>query len=236
MGHVTRPFPGPQPMPHTCTLPGCGSAVLARFSPYCQRHRQAQRRHGHPLQTAIRATEVAPWLRLIAKRQAENPNNEAFAILRGRWDSMVGQALAYQSTADSGTSFVRIESLIAQQLVTVAGSADADTVVRTALALGMHLQDDPRRYISDTAVLYQMARRVLKLAPRSIGRSWDHKKQTSRTFQRDLPARVLERLGVRLNEAFGGAAAQLYAIEQARLPLEEVERRQLAAGLQSLKG
>lgn len=223
-------------MTRQCTVQGCRSSVRSPWSPICPKHRKALGRHGHPLQTAIKAPEVAPFVKLIAKRQADNANNEAWAILRRRWSLMVEAAQAISASVSAGNPYVREEAQAAQLLLTVAGAADADAVARAAMSVGMHAQADPKRYRSDGAVVYQMARKVLRLAPQSIGRYWCNKTRTSRTVRRDIPPRVLHRIAVRLNEAYGGAAAQLWAIEQARVPPAEAERRQLGNALSDLKG
>lgn len=223
-------------MTRPCSIPGCASPVRALYSPLCSGHRRTLGRHGHPLQTAISVPEVTPFLKLIAKRQAENPDNKAFAILRDRWAAIADAARAAVAAMQDGRAFVRHDARAASLLLGVAEAVDADTVVRTALAMVMHEQANPGRYRNDTAVQYQLAKRVLRLATSSCGRTWDNKARVSRTYHRDIPPKVLQRIASRLIEAFAAPGVQLYAIEQARLPPEEVERLQLAEGLRSLKG
>lgn len=209
--------------------------MLSRFSPYCQAHRQALGRNGHPLQTAIKAPDVAPWVKLVAKRQADNPTSEAWAILRSRWQAIADAAAQSLAAVDAGKVYQRHEATAAKLLRGVADAAPADTVVCTAMGAVMHRWADPRRYLSDQAALYQLARQVLRLAPTSTGRYWDHKARVSRTVRKEVPPKVLARIASILNDAFGGPAAQLYAIEQSRVPPEEVERRKLADALKGLQ-
>jgi hypothetical protein len=222
-------------MTRSCSIQGCRSVVLSRFSPYCPAHRQALGRNGHPLQTAIKVPEVAPFAKLIAKRQADNPTSEAWTILRGRWQAVAEAAAEVLAAVDAGKVYQRHEAAAARLLRGVADAAPADTVVCTAMAAVMHRCSDPRRYLSDQSALYQLARQVLRLAPSSSGRYWDHKARVSRTVRKEVPPKVLARVASILNGAFGGPAAQLYAIEQSRVPPEEVERRTLADALQGLQ-
>lgn len=229
------PPPGFVRPSRSCTVAGCRSPVRSPYSPYCSGHRRTLGRHGHPLQTAIKAPEIAPLLKLIAQRQAENPDNKAFAILRDRWGAMVASARATVAAMDAGEAYSRLTVRAASLLIGVAETAAADAVVRTALAMVMHAQANPGRYRCDTAVRFELAKKVLRLAPSSCGRTWDHKARVTRTRHRDIPPKVLQRIAAALMEAFAGPGAQLHAIEQARLPPEEVERRQVIEGLNSLK-
>ena len=103
------------------------------------------------------------------------------------------------------------------------------------MAVVMLRQSQPHKFQSDRAVTFQVARQVLRLAPREMPRYWDHKRQAVRTVHRDHPARVLELFGEKLVETFGGAAAQLHLIELRRKPPEQVEAEQLTAALASLR-
>jgi hypothetical protein len=69
----------------------------------------------------------------------------------------------------------------------------------------------------------------------SLGKYWDHKTRKTRTVHREIPPRALALIAGKLNEAFAGAAAQLWAIEQTRRTPEEVESQALASALESLK-
>lgn len=218
-----------------CSVQGCTTRVTARFSPLCPAHRQAFRRHGHPEQSCIRPRELAPFVKLIAKRQADNADSPAWAILRSRWAAHVDASLAVVDTMQAGKAYVKAEAEVARLVHSLAGAADADKVLRAVMAVVMHSRADPRRYRDDRAVQFQAARAAMRLAPGCMGRYYDQKARTSRTVRRDVPPRVLSLLGSKLMEAFGGAAAQLHHIEVNRVPPAEVERRKLAAALEALK-
>lgn len=217
-----------------CSVRGCASPARS-YSPLCSRHRHAQGRNGHPQQLAIKAADLAPFVALIAKRQAENEGSKAWDILRSRWAHIVDQAQAYLAMVESGKAYQRHQEKAAQLILGVSRAASADCVIRHAMAVGLHFEARPDSYHGDLAKPFQMARRVLRLAPMSVGRYWDNKTKKSRTVQRDIPPRALAVVAHQLNEAFGFAAKQLHEVEVNRVPPAEVERRELAAALGSLK-
>ena len=93
--------------PQYCSIHGCVRTVHARYSSFCQNHRQRLRRYGHPLQSTIYPRDVAPHLKLLATRQRENADSKAYAILRGRWSAMVERALALIRDAEAGQPYSR---------------------------------------------------------------------------------------------------------------------------------
>jgi hypothetical protein len=220
---------------HECRIPGCTSPVRARFSPLCSGHRRTLERHGHPEQAATRAADLAPFLRLVARRQADNPDSPAWAILRARWAALVDSANATLAAVDAGKAYCRIDRIAAERIRGIAGAATADQVIATSFAVVFHQRSAPQAYRDDRSTLFQLARRVLKLAPMSMGRYWNQKTRTMRTAHREIPPRALALIAGKLNEAFAGAAAQLWAIEQSRRPPQEVEAMALTAALESLK-
>lgn len=222
-------------MKHQCSVMGCTASVVALYSPYCPRHRHQLGRHGHPMQTAIRPRELAPFIRLIVKRQADNADSAAWTILRARWSALVEDALAVMARVVAGQAFLKVDAEVARLIQGVAGVANADQVLRACMAVVMHSRADPRSYRDDRAVVFQMARAFLRLNPGSMGRYYCSKANASRTVRRDVRPRVLEELGKRLNQAFGGAAAQLHHIEVNRRPPAVVEAEKLAKALEGLK-
>lgn len=218
-----------------CSVAGCRSAVTSRYVRICSGHRKAQARHGDVGQVALKVAEFAPFLKLIKRRQADNADSAAWAILRKRWLSLVAKAHAFVAETKTGKPFNRFELEAAQRVLTLAEGAEPDLVVQTALASCMHRVENPGRYASDRAALFQLARKVLRLAPGSISYHYNKKTDKMKTVQRDTAPKVLLLIGQSLNEAFGGAAFQLANIERDREPPEEQERRQLAEALDGLK-
>lgn len=222
-------------MHQQCSIPGCRSVVIARYSPLCQKHRQRLRRFGDPSQQTIHPRALAPHLMLLSKRQSDNADSAAWAILRRRWSAIVEQAQAAVSSAQEGEAFQRHRLAASRLILGVAGVADADLVARTCMAVVFHERSDPRRYASDRGLLFTMVRMFLRLNPAGMGRYYCPKLKRTRSVRQDAPPKTVEVLAEQLNAAFGGAAAQLWVIEQNRVPPAERERRDLAAALQALK-
>jgi hypothetical protein len=183
---------------------------------------------------AIKAAELKPFLRLIATRQSDNPNNEAFAILRDRWARMVDQAQVTATTRPRSATG-RAEVAAASIILGVSKAAAPDVVVANAMAVAMHHTFDPRRYIGDESLMYAMANRVRRLDPGTAGRFWDERSKTMRSVRRDVSPRTLLFLGSQLITAFGPPGAQLWRIEERRKPDAEVERQKLNDALATLK-
>ncbi len=92
-----------------CRISGCASPVRARYSPYCSGHRRTLERHGHPEQPAVRSTDLAPFLRLIERRLADNRDSAAWRILRQRWAALVDEANAVHASVVGGKAYCRID-------------------------------------------------------------------------------------------------------------------------------
>jgi hypothetical protein len=229
-----EPHQGHRKMTRPCSIAGCTSTVLARYSPYCNKHRRALGRHGSPHMRAIKAAELKPFLRLIADSQAKNPTNEAWKILRQRWSRMVEGAHALTGRRN-GSATLRAEADAASVILGVAGSTSPDVVVANAMAVAAHYTYDPRRYVGDEALMYAMANRVRRLDPGTAGKTWDHRSRLVRSVRRDVAPRVLLFLGSQLIQAFGAAGAQWWRLEEKRRPDAEIEREKLNAALATLQ-
>ena len=179
--------------------------------------------------------ELTPYLRLIQRRQADNRDSPAWAILRERWSRLLAWAAATAAEAEAGKAYVKVPARAARILLGIGAAVDADTVSRTAMAVVILRQAVPHRFKDDRSVLFQVARQVIRLAPQEMGKTWDQKRQAVRTVRRDHPPKVLEILGQQLVDVFGGAAAQLHHIEATRRPPEVIEAERLQQALQSLK-
>jgi hypothetical protein len=222
-------------MNSSCSIEGCGSPVRSRFSPYCGNHRKALGRHGHPLQRGIAVAELKPWLVRLQRRQKDNRDSAAWVILRRRWEAVVRDALACITASSTGRTFISWHLEASRLLQGLAGAADADLIVATALAAFMHAKANPHRYVNDRAVLFQVARAVLRLDRSRTGSYYSHKEQRMRTKRREVPPRAAEHIATVLQAAFAGPAAQLYVLEVERGGMAAAEEKQLAEALAALR-
>lgn len=216
-----------------CAARGCTEPAEG-YSTLCPNHRKTQRRHGHPDQDGITVHRLRPYLRRVEARRAKNRDSNAWTLLEARWSALAGHAGATLAEWDSGKAMVRAQVQVAHQVQALAGGASAEAIVNASLAMFLLRDAEPRRFASDRAFDFQLARRVRGLAPVNAGSYWNHKARRTTKVYKDLPPRVVEALGQQLREAFGLAGFMLAERERAEAAQSEAERRQLAAALEGL--
>src|SRR5262249_20337109 len=98
-------------MNRTCRAAGCWAPAGSRFAAYCGPHRAALRRHGAVDQKALTKAQLKPYLKLVKKRIAKNPENIAWVALDESWRALVDHAegiLAYFTKGKAGSRFERV--------------------------------------------------------------------------------------------------------------------------------
>lgn len=220
-------------MTKQCRAPGCNGAASG-FSPFCNLHKQAVRRHGDAAQTGVTTHELRPYMARVDSRRAKNPSSEAWPLLETRWGIVVDAARATLERYSSGTVSIRHHRQAAHQLVTVADSVEPWTVVRAVLAMYLMQDDQPRRFVSDAAFDHQMVRRVRGLAPANAGTYWDHERGQTKRVYRDVPPRVVNAMAQPLKEALGVGGLRLAEIERREAQRQADERQRLAGALEGL--
>lgn len=223
-----------QYMSKQCRAPGCHGAASG-FSPFCNVHKQAVRRHGEATQTGVTVHELRPYLARVEARKAKNPASEAWSLLEARWEAVVARARETIRQCSAGAVSIRHHRLAAHQLVTVADNVEPWVVVRTVLAMYLMQDDHPRRFVSDAAFDHQMVRRVRGLAPANAGTYWDHERGRTRRVYRDITPRVINAMAQPLKEALGVGGLRLADIERREAQRTVDERQRLAGALESLQ-
>lgn len=215
-----------------CVVAGCAAMRGPRtYSPYCQAHRLTQTRHGHPLQTSVTFYELAPFQATIRAAIKRNPSSEVWPILRARWGRLVDHAAAQVAERDNGRSFHRPTLQAAEMLLQVARHADETKVVEVMLALYLMEDSNPRRFKSDEALRFALARRLRHLAPMARGSYWNHKLQWTSSVYRDAPPKAVAILGAWLVEVFGLAGRMVAETERKRqAQVDDRQRLVEAAG------
>lgn len=198
------------------------------YSTLCRQHKQAQRRHGSPTQSGVTTQELRPYVALVDARKTKNPTSEAWAILQGRWGVVVDSARSTLQRYAEGHASQRAAVQAAHHLCNLADNVDPWVVIRTALAMFILREQQPRRFTSDAAFDFQLVRRILRLAPTNAGTYWDHKENRSRKVYRDVPPRVIRSLAAPLKEAFGAPGLMLAAKEREDALRGPEQRRRLA--------
>jgi hypothetical protein len=221
-------------MTKQCHAPGCTGPTTG-YSTLCDHHKQAQRRHGHPAQTAVSSQELKPYVALVENRRKKNPSSDAWTILTARWEAIVQRSREVLSRYSSGKPAHRATVAAAHHLKTIADNSESWDVVRTALAMYLLQDAQPRRFRSDSAFDYQLTRRVIRLAPVNAGTYWDNERGKVKKVYRDVPPRVTEAIAASLKEAFGAPGLMLAERERKDRNKVAEEKQTLAAALKDLE-
>ena len=221
-------------MPRTCYAPGCSESASG-YSTLCRKHKQAQRRHGSPTQIALTSHELRPYVALVDARKARNPHSEAWVMLETRWSAIVGASRATLQRYAEGQVSLRHAVQAAHQLSQVAEGVEPWVVIKTALAMFILQDQQPRRFTSDEAFDFQLVRRVLRLAPANAGTYWDQQTGKVRRVYRDVPPRTIRAIAAPLKEAFGAPGLMLATKEREDAQRGAEEHKRLTEALGDLQ-
>jgi hypothetical protein len=107
--------------------------------------------------------------------------------------------------------------------------------VETVLAMFLMLEQEPRRFRSDDAFRFQLARRVRGLTDVNQGTWFDHRAQRVKRVYRDAAPKTTAYIGELLAETLGAAAIHLARLEQTRSAAKKQEAEALWANLEKLQ-
>ena len=221
-------------MPIPCRTPGCQEAAHG-YSLFCENHKKTTRRHGAPTQQGVTVHELKPYVALVEARKAKNPESEAWAILTARWEAVLGRAQGVLQRYAEGRAGTRWERIAAHHLVTIGRDVEPWSVVSTALAMYLMLDQRPTRFVTDAAFDFQLVRRVRGLTDVNAGTYWDNQELRTKRVYRDIPPRVIQAMAQPLKVAFGASGLVLAAKEREDLNKVNEERLRLSAALENLQ-
>ena len=219
-----------------CSVPGCakrpgGGRMASTFTTLCDRHRLRDRRHGDPMQQPIRATHLAPYIRALKRRQGVRPEAPAWAALEARWTALVQACRDTLATYATGLPMNRHQVEAAGELVKAAGEASPDHAWRTAVAMFLLREADPRLFPTERAFRVQLGRRVRHLAATSRAIYWNLAEGRMKAVYRDPSPRAAVVVDDMLAEIFGVAGAFFAKQEQAEADAKAREREAFYAAL-----
>jgi hypothetical protein len=199
-----------------CRISACGNVTATRWATYCTKHRNSNRRHGHPDQEAVKKTTIAPYVDSVRQRILRNPTSEAWELIAQRWAVLVNHCSELVAAYGRGQPSQRNHRQAASAILRVSQQATQWQVIETCLAMFLHQDQQPRFYRSDRAFRFQLARRVHGLAETSVGAWFNAKTGKVTKVYRDMAQRTTELLGRYLADAFGVAGLQLARIERTK--------------------
>ncbi|MDR5731271.1 hypothetical protein QCE47_02760 [Caballeronia sp. LZ025] len=216
-------------------MAGACEAPAAGMGRYCETHKRAFRRHGHPLQSGITVPEVKPFIKRVKARINANETNPTWSLLAARWESMVDISRAYVTQMKSGAAFNRYEARAHQAILNLANTVDASDVTTMALGMYMLREEQGRRFHSDEAFTFQLVRRVMLMSDVHVGTGWNPK--TGKTFRvyKEPSPRVTRIIGGLLQEVFGTVGLYVASLEAADKRKQEQQTAELHAALEALQ-
>ncbi len=217
-----------------CKVPDCGEEREGRSS-YCTSHKTTMRRHGDALQAGVTITELKPYRKKIAARRAKNPHSPLWTILRERWDVVVQSARKTLDAFYKGKPSGSHEVKAADAIVRTADNTEPDEVIDTAMAVFLLQEAKPRRFITDKAFRFQLARRVRGTTGVNAGTYYDPATAKVKRVYRDMAPRTLEAFAAPLAAAFGVAALRLAELDRREVERAQSDKAKFEQALKELK-
>jgi hypothetical protein len=217
-----------------CRMLGCGLATSG-YSTFCATHKRTQRRHGHPAQSGVTVHELRPLVSRVKARMTKNAGNPTWAILRSRWEALVGIAKGEMVRYQGGTPMSRYEAEAWSNVEKIGAVATDTEVLETVLAMYLLQEESPHRFRSDGAFSGQLVRRVRTLAPSNAGEYYDQKTGKNKRVYRDAKPKTVAILAGLLRETFGAAGLIVAKLEQREVNKKTEEMLELHAALEELK-
>ncbi|RYC33624.1 hypothetical protein D3273_03955 [Lichenibacterium minor] len=213
-------------MARHCRSPGC-TAEATQYGAYCTSHKSTLRRHGDADQRGITKADLKAPLRAIRGRIERNSGNPVWGQSEGRWREVVGHARAVLARQGAGSAYAR---QAASETVKLAEAVEAREIMATAFAVYLMADQQPRRFLSDTAFRVQLVRRLRGLTEANAGTWFDHKTGRTKRVYRELPPQAAGVMGEWIAKAFGAVGLFL-----ARMDREQREAAALKADADRVK-
>ncbi|WP_245500971.1 hypothetical protein [Lichenibacterium minor] len=140
---------------------------------------------------------------------------------------MVGHARAVLARQGAGSAYAR---QAASETVKLAEAVEAREIMATAFAVYLMADQQPRRFLSDTAFRVQLVRRLRGLTEANAGTWFDHKTGRTKRVYRELPPQAAGVMGEWIAKAFGAVGLFL-----ARMDREQREAAALKADADRVK-
>ncbi len=219
----------------SCRVPYCNASTSSRWGNLCNTHKARQRRHGHPTQRGVSKAELAHYVAFVRRRKAKNPDSPFWSTTRGRWAGLVEHARGVLKAYYTERPMVGWEVKACDSIVKIAENVEADVVVETALGMYVMQEMDPRRFLSDEAFRFQLARRLRGLTDVNAGVWWDHQAGRNKRAYRDLSPRSTQIMGNLLVQAFGTPGVMLAKREAEDLARGKQHVQELGEAVRNLQ-
>lgn len=167
-------------------------------------------------------------------RQAKNPANPTWDILRERWSAVAVNAEAVLKAHAGGKAGSRYTVQAAHHIQQLAATVPDGVVMETALAMFLLREVQPRRFMSDRAFDFQLARRVRALSDVNAGTYFDNATGKPKRVYRDVLPGTLMALAEPLKAAFGVAGLYLAELDQRDEKSKAAKKMELMMALKEM--
>lgn len=215
----------------TCRVSGCCKPAEG-YGLYCNTHKTHDRRHGHPQQEAITKAMLKPFIKTVALRRKKNPEASAWAKMESQWYALVDRCRNDHAAYLRANASHRPTRVACQEVVKVANAAEGCEVVNVVLSMFLMRDQQPHRFRTDGAFIFQVVRRVRFLADMNVGVWCNPMTGKNQRAYRDLPPQEVEIMGRWIVEALGPAGVYLAKLERQ----DEVNHRRRAVELSEAMG
>lgn len=190
-------------MSKSCRVSGCNNPVRSGLSTMCESHRQRWRRHGDPLQETISQKDIRPNVRLVERLIKRDTSGKIEAGLRqiNTLLELSAQEVVseyYHQGRPMNKTWVKAN----YEILKVIKGSNAIQIGITIAAVFLLQRDDPRRFVSDRGMIFQLVRKFRSLSDLNIGSYYNHETGKVTKVYKDLSAKVIEYMGKRIIEYY----------------------------------
>lgn len=172
-----------------CRVDGCNN-IPTKFSHLCEYHRNVDRVHGHPLQTAVTKGELRPYTKAINGYLSKKSGPHVQSVIDRDWKRAVHQAEVFVADAQRGIAQNVHQRRAMEIIISVSGEQSSREIAVTLMAMGYFYADHPRRWASDAGFQFQTARMLRKLAKGEVDYTWQPDGRMVRSSAKRCPKAV----------------------------------------------
>lgn len=183
------------PRGRTCEVPGC-LALATGYRRMCEKHRRTAHRHGHPEQVGLKLGELRPYEK-AAREFIERRDDAArvWGVLEEHWRRFAEWADGEIKVRESGRPTHRYTTQACYSIRAVSDENDARDIMLRLIAFAWVWLEDSRRFRSDRAARFQVARVFRRMTDQHVGQSVSPTDGKAKRYYKDPPAKTSERLG-----------------------------------------
>jgi hypothetical protein len=212
-----------------CSVNGCPNST-GRFGGMCARHRQRKRRHGHQLQTSIKASDIKTQVGRVEQLIERDRSGKITAGLEKVVEVIQEYAEGITSDYDHGRPMVKHSVQAAKEVLTVFREFSSAKCASVVAGMYLFLEAEPHRFVSDRGFTFELVRRFRSISDANIGLYEDNSSGRVRRAYKEISPRTIEQLGGMLIAGFNRFVGHVRLVERRRAEREREARVLLEEG------